>query len=171
MKGALSYHCSSDIFFFFSPPGCRLSRISEHSSLHVSELRRPCHVWPLCCSGAFWVQLSRRPLLLLCKGQTARTFFLRDLLKTRSILVTCSNLKWFCILLYSHFVYFLNYKYISMTFNNPPQWLFAVFQIYIFLFSSKASNGQWYQMNDSMVHSSNIKVVLNQQAYVLFYLR
>lgn len=36
---------------------------------------------------------------------------------------------------------------------------------------SQASNGQWYQMNDSMVHSSNIKVVLNQQAYVLFYLR
>ncbi|XP_059762901.1 ubiquitin carboxyl-terminal hydrolase 36 isoform X3 [Balaenoptera ricei] len=35
----------------------------------------------------------------------------------------------------------------------------------------KASNGQWYQMNDSFVHSSNIKVVLNQQAYVLFYLR
>ncbi|XP_051573347.1 ubiquitin carboxyl-terminal hydrolase 36-like isoform X1 [Myxocyprinus asiaticus] len=35
----------------------------------------------------------------------------------------------------------------------------------------KASNGLWYQMNDSMVHSSNIKVVLNQQAYVLFYLR
>ncbi|KAF6732546.1 Ubiquitin carboxyl-terminal hydrolase 36 [Oryzias melastigma] len=35
----------------------------------------------------------------------------------------------------------------------------------------KASNGQWYQMNDSMVQSSNIKVVLNQQAYVLFYLR
>ncbi|XP_076843395.1 LOW QUALITY PROTEIN: ubiquitin carboxyl-terminal hydrolase 36 [Brachyhypopomus gauderio] len=35
----------------------------------------------------------------------------------------------------------------------------------------KASNGQWYQMNDSMVNSSNIKVVLNQQAYVLFYLR
>ncbi|XP_069339039.1 ubiquitin carboxyl-terminal hydrolase 36 isoform X2 [Eulemur rufifrons] len=35
----------------------------------------------------------------------------------------------------------------------------------------KASNGQWYQMNDSLVHSSNIKVVLNQQAYVLFYLR
>ncbi|XP_053562244.1 ubiquitin carboxyl-terminal hydrolase 36 [Bombina bombina] len=35
----------------------------------------------------------------------------------------------------------------------------------------KASSGQWYQMNDSLVHSSNIKVVLNQQAYVLFYLR
>ncbi|KAL4612918.1 ubiquitin carboxyl-terminal hydrolase 36 isoform X1 [Arapaima gigas] len=35
----------------------------------------------------------------------------------------------------------------------------------------KASNGQWYQMNDSMVHPSTIKVVLNQQAYVLFYLR
>ncbi|XP_077710579.1 ubiquitin carboxyl-terminal hydrolase 36 isoform X1 [Canis aureus] len=35
----------------------------------------------------------------------------------------------------------------------------------------KASNGQWYQMNDSLVHSSNIKVVLNQQAYLLFYLR
>ncbi|OCT60450.1 hypothetical protein XELAEV_18046475mg [Xenopus laevis] len=35
----------------------------------------------------------------------------------------------------------------------------------------KASNGQWFQMNDSLVHASNIKVVLNQQAYVLFYLR
>ena len=35
----------------------------------------------------------------------------------------------------------------------------------------KASNGQWYQMNDSLVHSSNVKVVLSQQAYVLFYLR
>ncbi|MGH0148793.1 UNVERIFIED_CONTAM: hypothetical protein FKN15_020878 [Acipenser sinensis] len=35
----------------------------------------------------------------------------------------------------------------------------------------KASSGQWYQMNDSVVHASNIKVVLNQQAYVLFYLR
>ncbi|KAM9222061.1 ubiquitin carboxyl-terminal hydrolase 36 [Leptosomus discolor] len=35
----------------------------------------------------------------------------------------------------------------------------------------KASNGQWYQMNDDLVRSSNVKVVLNQQAYVLFYLR
>ncbi|KAG8507479.1 Ubiquitin carboxyl-terminal hydrolase 36 [Galemys pyrenaicus] len=35
----------------------------------------------------------------------------------------------------------------------------------------KASNGQWYQMNDSLVHSSSTKVVLSQQAYVLFYLR
>ncbi|KAM6164705.1 ubiquitin carboxyl-terminal hydrolase 36 [Rhynchocyon petersi] len=35
----------------------------------------------------------------------------------------------------------------------------------------KASTGQWYQMNDSLVHASNVKVVLNQQAYVLFYLR
>ncbi|KAM6245286.1 ubiquitin carboxyl-terminal hydrolase 36 [Porphyrio hochstetteri] len=35
----------------------------------------------------------------------------------------------------------------------------------------KASNGQWYQMNDDMVRLSNIKVVLNQQAYLLFYVR
>ncbi|NXP09474.1 UBP36 hydrolase, partial [Thinocorus orbignyianus] len=35
----------------------------------------------------------------------------------------------------------------------------------------KASNGQWYQMNDDVVRPSNIKVVLNQQAYVLFYLK
>ncbi|NXF14175.1 UBP36 hydrolase, partial [Smithornis capensis] len=35
----------------------------------------------------------------------------------------------------------------------------------------KASNGQWYRMNDHEVHPSNIKVVLNQQAYVLFYLK
>lgn len=40
-----------------------------------------------------------------------------------------------------------------------------------FLPDTQASNGQWYQMNDSLVHSSNVKVVLNQQAYVLFYLR
>ncbi|KAK2521045.1 hypothetical protein Q9966_013183 [Columba livia] len=35
----------------------------------------------------------------------------------------------------------------------------------------KASDRQWYQMNDNVVRPSNIKVVLNQQAYVLFYLR
>ncbi|NXK82717.1 UBP36 hydrolase, partial [Amazona guildingii] len=35
----------------------------------------------------------------------------------------------------------------------------------------KASNGQWYQMNDSMVRCSNVKVVLNQEAYLLFYVR
>ncbi|PKK17287.1 ubiquitin specific peptidase 36 [Columba livia] len=35
----------------------------------------------------------------------------------------------------------------------------------------KASNGQWYQMNDNVVRPSNVKVVLNQQAYVLFYVR
>ncbi|KAK2532146.1 hypothetical protein Q9966_008410 [Columba livia] len=34
----------------------------------------------------------------------------------------------------------------------------------------KASDRQWYQMNDNVVRPSNIKVVLNQQAYVLFYL-
>ncbi|XP_054988438.1 ubiquitin carboxyl-terminal hydrolase 36 isoform X2 [Sorex araneus] len=35
----------------------------------------------------------------------------------------------------------------------------------------KASSGQWYQMNDALVHASNLQAVLNQQAYVLFYLR
>ncbi|XP_059834971.1 ubiquitin carboxyl-terminal hydrolase 42 isoform X1 [Hypanus sabinus] len=35
----------------------------------------------------------------------------------------------------------------------------------------KASNGQWYQMNDSLVSASDIRSVLNQQAYVLFYIR
>ncbi|XP_053911784.1 ubiquitin carboxyl-terminal hydrolase 36-like [Cuculus canorus] len=35
----------------------------------------------------------------------------------------------------------------------------------------KASDGQWYQMNDATVGLTTIKVVLNQQAYVLFYLR
>ncbi|MGH0124064.1 UNVERIFIED_CONTAM: hypothetical protein FKN15_034472 [Acipenser sinensis] len=34
----------------------------------------------------------------------------------------------------------------------------------------KASNGQWYQMNDSIVSTSDIRSVLNQQAYVLFYI-
>uniref|UniRef100_A0A670KFU6 ubiquitinyl hydrolase 1 n=1 Tax=Podarcis muralis TaxID=64176 RepID=A0A670KFU6_PODMU len=34
----------------------------------------------------------------------------------------------------------------------------------------KASNGQWYQMNDSTVSNSDIRTVLNQQAYVLFYI-
>ncbi|XP_036428924.1 ubiquitin carboxyl-terminal hydrolase 42 [Colossoma macropomum] len=35
----------------------------------------------------------------------------------------------------------------------------------------KASNGQWYQMNDSSVSVSDIRSVLNQQAYLLFYIR
>ncbi|KAI4893556.1 hypothetical protein NFI96_021353 [Prochilodus magdalenae] len=35
----------------------------------------------------------------------------------------------------------------------------------------KASNGQWYQMNDSSVSTSDIRSVLNQQAYLLFYIR
>uniref|UniRef100_A0A8B9HSP1 Ubiquitin carboxyl-terminal hydrolase n=1 Tax=Astyanax mexicanus TaxID=7994 RepID=A0A8B9HSP1_ASTMX len=33
----------------------------------------------------------------------------------------------------------------------------------------KASNGQWYQMNDASVSVSDIRSVLNQQAYLLFY--
>ncbi|TRY78950.1 hypothetical protein DNTS_018828 [Danionella cerebrum] len=35
----------------------------------------------------------------------------------------------------------------------------------------KASNGQWYQMNDSSVTLSDTRTVLNQQAYLLFYIR
>ncbi|KAG9267698.1 ubiquitin carboxyl-terminal hydrolase 42 isoform X2 [Astyanax mexicanus] len=35
----------------------------------------------------------------------------------------------------------------------------------------KASNGQWYQMNDASVSVSDIRSVLNQQAYLLFYVR
>uniref|UniRef100_A0AAX7UIV5 USP domain-containing protein n=1 Tax=Astatotilapia calliptera TaxID=8154 RepID=A0AAX7UIV5_ASTCA len=35
----------------------------------------------------------------------------------------------------------------------------------------KASNLQWFQMNDSSVSVSDIRTVLNQQAYVLFYIK
>ncbi|KAM9838110.1 uncharacterized protein usp42 [Aulostomus maculatus] len=35
----------------------------------------------------------------------------------------------------------------------------------------KASSGQWYQMNDSSVSVCDIRSVLNQQAYVLFYIK
>ncbi|KAM6156398.1 ubiquitin carboxyl-terminal hydrolase 42-like [Erethizon dorsatum] len=35
----------------------------------------------------------------------------------------------------------------------------------------KASNGLWYQMNDSVVSPTDIRTVLSQQAYVLFYIR
>ncbi|XP_016139615.1 ubiquitin carboxyl-terminal hydrolase 42 [Sinocyclocheilus grahami] len=35
----------------------------------------------------------------------------------------------------------------------------------------KASNGQWFQMNDSSVSLSDLRTVLNQQAYLLFYIR
>ncbi|KAG8558033.1 hypothetical protein GDO81_016829 [Engystomops pustulosus] len=35
----------------------------------------------------------------------------------------------------------------------------------------KASNDQWYVMNDSIVSSTDIQTVLNQQAYLLFYIR
>ncbi|XP_075686363.1 ubiquitin carboxyl-terminal hydrolase 42 isoform X2 [Rhinoderma darwinii] len=35
----------------------------------------------------------------------------------------------------------------------------------------KASNDLWYSMNDSIVSSADIRTVLNQQAYLLFYIR
>ncbi|XP_030316082.1 ubiquitin carboxyl-terminal hydrolase 42 [Calypte anna] len=35
----------------------------------------------------------------------------------------------------------------------------------------KAGNGHWYRMNDASVELSDIKTVLTQQAYVLFYIR
>ncbi|XP_075890757.1 ubiquitin carboxyl-terminal hydrolase 17-like protein 6 isoform X2 [Nelusetta ayraudi] len=35
----------------------------------------------------------------------------------------------------------------------------------------KGSNGQWYQMNDSCVSVCDIRTVLSQQAYVLFYIK
>ncbi|XP_068103417.1 ubiquitin carboxyl-terminal hydrolase 42 [Hyperolius riggenbachi] len=35
----------------------------------------------------------------------------------------------------------------------------------------QASNDQWYLMNDSIVSSVDIRTVLNQQAYLLFYIR
>ncbi|KAM9556254.1 uncharacterized protein ACIB01_007998 isoform 3-T3 [Guaruba guarouba] len=35
----------------------------------------------------------------------------------------------------------------------------------------KAGNGFWYRMNDAIVERSDIKTVLNQQAYLLFYIR
>ncbi|NWH76745.1 UBP42 hydrolase, partial [Piaya cayana] len=35
----------------------------------------------------------------------------------------------------------------------------------------KAGNGLWYRMNDSLVDPTDTKTVLNQQAYVLFYMR
>eukprot|EP00602_Paraphysomonas_sp_CaronLab_P010687 CAMPEP_0185038222 /NCGR_PEP_ID=MMETSP1103-20130426/33611_1 /TAXON_ID=36769 /ORGANISM="Paraphysomonas bandaiensis, Strain Caron Lab Isolate" /LENGTH=794 /DNA_ID=CAMNT_0027576553 /DNA_START=86 /DNA_END=2470 /DNA_ORIENTATION=+ len=35
----------------------------------------------------------------------------------------------------------------------------------------KASNGQWYEMDDSTVSQTSIKTVLKQQAYILFYVK
>ncbi|XP_062234745.1 ubiquitin carboxyl-terminal hydrolase 42 [Platichthys flesus] len=35
----------------------------------------------------------------------------------------------------------------------------------------KASNGQWYEMNDASVSVCDISTVLNQQAYVMFYIK
>jgi len=37
--------------------------------------------------------------------------------------------------------------------------------------SLQASNGLWYLMDDTSVVLSNIKEVLRQQAYLLFYVR
>ena len=47
----------------------------------------------------------------------------------------------------------------------------CVTQLFLSPCLSQASNGQWYQMNDSTVAVSDIRSVLNQQAYVLFYIR
>ncbi|XP_076834674.1 ubiquitin carboxyl-terminal hydrolase 42-like isoform X2 [Brachyhypopomus gauderio] len=35
----------------------------------------------------------------------------------------------------------------------------------------KSGNGQWYEINDASVSVSDIRLVLNQQAYLLFYIR
>lgn len=47
----------------------------------------------------------------------------------------------------------------------------SVTRTYLFSVVSQASNGQWYLMNDSSVTTSDIRTVLNQQAYVLFYIK
>lgn len=73
------------LLLFF--PGCWISRIPEHPPLHVSELRRPCYVRPLCCSGALWVQLSRWPLLLLCQGEATRCTTFNELFMNFSVIV------------------------------------------------------------------------------------
>ncbi|NWX91348.1 UBP42 hydrolase, partial [Nothoprocta pentlandii] len=36
---------------------------------------------------------------------------------------------------------------------------------------TKASNGRWYEMNDALVELRNMKTVLSQQVYLLFYVR
>uniref|UniRef100_A0A8C6Z9A2 USP domain-containing protein n=1 Tax=Nothoprocta perdicaria TaxID=30464 RepID=A0A8C6Z9A2_NOTPE len=36
---------------------------------------------------------------------------------------------------------------------------------------TKANNGQWYEMNDASVELRNMKTVLSQEAYLLFYVR
>lgn len=64
----------SDVFLFFFP-GRWISRVSQYSALHVSELRRSSYVRPLRCASALWVQLSRWPLLLLRQSESAQHLY------------------------------------------------------------------------------------------------
>lgn len=62
---------------------------------------------------------------------------------------------------------------------TQKEWQFVVIQVETEIISwdifcvTQASNGQWYQMNDSSVSVSDIRSVLNcsEQAYVLFYVK
>lgn len=51
--------------------------------------------------------------------------------------------------------------------SGKPHWVDCAYPCRL----TQASSGQWYQMNDALVHASSVQAVLNQQAYVLFYLR
>lgn len=60
------------------------------------------------------------------------------------------------------------FSYRSLNWGSPHTWSNL---ISLLLVVSQASNGLWYQMNDSIVSTSDIRSVLSQQAYVLFYIR
>uniref|UniRef100_A0A3B1JQE2 USP domain-containing protein n=1 Tax=Astyanax mexicanus TaxID=7994 RepID=A0A3B1JQE2_ASTMX len=54
---------------------------------------------------------------------------------------------------------------------HAGHYYFNLYMKCVLLLLFQASNGQWYQMNDASVSVSDIRSVLNQQAYLLFYVR
>lgn len=60
------------------------------------------------------------------------------------------------------------FSYRSLDWGSPCTWSNLISLLLAVL---QASNGLWYQMNDSIVSTSDIRSVLSQQAYVLFYIR
>lgn len=60
------------------------------------------------------------------------------------------------------------FSYRSLNWGSPHTWSNLISLLLVVL---QASNGLWYQMNDSIVSTSDIRSVLSQQAYVLFYIR
>lgn len=82
--------------------GCEILGVSWLAALHVSVSWRAADLRAVCGAGALRLQLLRRTLLLLCKGEPYRTCSTLNLLSSlnQSVLtVLMDGLMWKCVML------------------------------------------------------------------------